>query len=141
MKEGKKKSVMIAVIIACIAAAGVITYVSSSGSGGGGIETIKRGELMWVKCGNPDCGEEYQIDQRDYFEYVQEHQVGLVRPPMVCEKCREESVFRAEKCNKCGVVFFYEAVAGDLPDRCTECGYSQIEEDRKATREARQQGK
>jgi len=140
MEEGKKKSVMIAVIIACIAAAGVITYVSSSGSGGG-IETIKRGELMWVKCGNSDCGEEYQIDKRDYFEYIKEHQVGLVRPPMVCEKCTEDSVFRAEKCNKCGVVFFYEAVAGDLPDRCTECGYSQIEEDRKAVREARQQGK
>ena len=137
MEEGKKKSVMIAVIIACIAAAGVITYVSSSG-GGGGIETIERGELMWVKCGNPDCGAEYQIDQRDYFEYIKEHQKGLVRPPMVCEKCGEESIFRAEKCNKCGAVFFYEAVAEDLPDRCTECGYSQIEEDRKVVREARE---
>ena len=137
MEESKKKAVMIAVVITCIAAAAVITYVSSSGSGGG-IETIERGELMWVKCGNPDCGAEYQIDQRDYFEYIKEHQVGLVRPPMVCEKCQEDSVFRAEKCEKCGAVFFYEAVVEDLPDRCTECGYSAIEEKRKAVRDARE---
>ena len=138
MEEAKKKSVMIAVIIACLTAAAVITYVSSSRSGGGGIETIESGKLMWVKCGNPDCGAEYQIDQRDYFEYIKEHQAGLARPPMVCEKCGEESVFRAEKCNKCGAVFFYEAIADDLPDRCTECGYSAIEEKRRAVREARE---
>ena len=140
MEESKKKAVMIAVIIACLAAAGVITYVASSESGGG-VETIKSGELIWVKCTNADCGHEYQIDKRGYFEYIQENQKGLVRPAMVCEKCGEESVFRAEKCEKCGAVFFYEAYAGDLPDRCTECGYSAIEEKRKAAREARQQGK
>ncbi len=140
MEESKKKTVMIAVVIACIVAAAVITYVSSSG-GEGGIETIERGKLTWVKCGNPDCGDERQIGQRDYFEFIKEHQVTLARPPMVCEKCGEESVFRAEKCEKCDAVFFYEAVAEDLPDRCIECGYSAIEEKRKAVREARQQGK
>ncbi len=138
MEEGKKKSVMIAVIVACLAAAAVITYVTTSG--GGGIETIERGELMWVKCNNPDCGAEYQIDQRDYFEYIEERPQGLGKPSLVCDKCGEQSIFRAEKCNKCGTVFFYAAIVGDLPDRCTECGYSAIEEKRKAVREARQRG-
>jgi DNA-directed RNA polymerase subunit RPC12/RpoP len=140
MEDTKKKAVMIAVVIACLAAAGVVTYVTSSG-GGGGIETIERGQLMWVKCNNPDCGAEYQIDQRDYYKYLEEHPQGPGAPAMVCEKCKEESVFRAEKCEKCGTVFFYESVADDLPDRCPSCGYSKMEEKRKAAREARQQGK
>ncbi len=127
MEDSKKKPIMIAIIVACIALAGVITYVSSSG-GGSGIEAVERGEMMWVKCSNPDCAAEYQIDKKDYFMYIQEHQKGVAIPPLVCKECGEESIYRAIKCQKCGIIFFYGAVRDDLVDRCPECGYSPTEE-------------
>lgn len=127
MEDSKKKPIMIAIIVACIALAGVITYVSSSG-GGGGIEAVQRGEMMWVKCSNPDCAAEHQIDKKDYFMYIQEHQKGVATPPLVCKDCGEESIYRAIKCQKCGIIFFYGSVHDDLVDRCPECSYSPTEE-------------
>jgi len=129
MEEGKKKAIMIAVVVACLVVAVAITI--STRSGGGGLESIPAGEMTWVKCGNPDCEAEYRMSKRDYLAYIQEHQKGLNEPPMVCQKCGEESVYRAEKCEKCGIVFFRNSVRDDLPDRCPECGFSKLEDQRK----------
>ena len=100
------------------------------------------GEWNFRKCNNPDCGEAYQIDKKDYFLQIEErikiNTMSLQTPPLVCEKCGQESVFRAEKCEKCGKIFFSGAVPNDFPDRCPECGCSKTEavrEARKATRD------
>jgi predicted RNA-binding Zn-ribbon protein involved in translation (DUF1610 family) len=139
MEEGKKKVIMIVVVVACLVAAGIITYATRSG-GGGGVESIKRGtEMYWIKCRNPDCEYAWQMDKRDYFEYLKEHgDPASLRPPaVVCPKCGEESGYRAEKCENCGLVFERGSVRGDFADRCPKCGYSKTEEMRKARKKAR----
>ena len=135
-----KNGVYIAVIVVSVALAGFIFHLTHSTSPGG-IESLRRGELIWVKCNNPDCDEAYQIDKKDYFLQIEEririHTMPLQTPPLVCEKCGKESVFRAEKCEKCGKIFFSGAVPNDFSDRCPDCGYSKTEairEARKATR-------
>jgi ribosomal protein L40E len=86
-------------------------------------------KTVWVKCNNPNCGAEYQIDGKDYFEHIRPYEGGsIMPPPLICEKCGEQSVFRAMQCKKCGKIFFMEAVSEDYPDKCPECGYSRIEE-------------
>ena len=132
MEESKKKPIMIAVVVACLILAGIITFATKSGSSGG-FDSIKRGEMIWVKCSNPDCGAEYQIDNKDYLEYIKEHSspMSLVAAPLVCKECGQESVYKAVKCAKCGLVFFSGTVPNDFADRCPECSYSQTEEGRK----------
>jgi hypothetical protein len=131
-----KNTIYLVVIVLCIVLAAVVFFWTRAG-GSGGIENIKRGEKsMWVKCKNPECNAEYQMDMRDYYEQTQEkikaNPLSSQTPPLTCKECGEESVFRAEKCEKCGTVFFY-GVSKDYPDRCTKCGYSKTE----ATRQER----
>lgn len=137
MEGSTKKSILIGLIVVCLAAAGVITYKSRSKKYG--IESIKRGEMIWLKCSNPDCGHEYQMDKRDYYQYLEKHvdPILMKTPALPCPKCGQESVYRAVKCSKCGTVFFYGAVKGDFPDRCPNCSYSQMEEDRKKAKARR----
>ena len=100
------------------------------------IDSIPDEEMIWVKCNNPACKAEYQTSKKGYFKYVEEHAnpMAPTPPPLVCEKCGEQSVYRAEKCMNpdCGIVFLRGAVPNDFPDRCPECGYSTTEETRKA---------
>jgi hypothetical protein len=138
MDESKKKPIMIGVIVVCLVAAGAIFY-ATSGGGGGGLEDIAEGEQIWVKCNNKACGVEYQMGKKDYFKYVQQNIDPLASsaPPLVCQKCNQKSVFRAEKCPNCGKVFFYGAAgAGDFSDRCTYCKFSATEESRKRAKAA-----
>jgi len=108
----------------------------TAGGGGDTIDSISDEEMIWAKCNNPACKAEYQTSKKGYFKYIEEHAnpMAPTAPPMVCEKCGEQSVFRAEKCGNpdCGIVFFRGAVPNDFPDRCPECGYSTTEETRKA---------
>jgi DNA-directed RNA polymerase subunit RPC12/RpoP len=129
-----KNTIYAIVIVLCLIVAGVVFLLTRSGSSGG-INDIKRGEKMvWVKCNNPKCNAEYQMDQRDYFEQIQEKQkvnpLSMQTPALNCEKCGEPSVFLAEKCEKCGKVFF-SGTSKDFPDRCPDCGYSKTEATRK----------
>ncbi len=135
MEDSKKKPIMIAVIVACLVLAGIITYATRSKEEGG-IAAIKRGKMTWLKCRNPDCGHEYQMDLKDYFIYMKEHQdpMSLTAPEIVCPECGEESVYRAEKCEKCGLIFEMGTIPNDFADKCPECKYSKIEESRKKAR-------
>ncbi len=107
--------------------------------GSSAIESIPETDLTWVKCANPDCKAAYQMGKRAYFKYIEEHAdpMSPTAPPIVCEKCGEQSVFRAEKCMNpdCGHVFFRGTIPNDFADRCPKCGYSETEERRKQRRE------
>ncbi len=134
MEEGKKKAVMIGIIVACLALVAWIT-LGRRGGGGGGIADISPEEMMWVKCNNPNCKAEYEMGKQAYFKYVEKNidPMAMVAPPVVCKECGKQSVLRAEKCQNadCGVVFFRGSVPNDFADRCPECGRSETEESRK----------
>ena len=144
MEESKKKPIMIGVIIVCIAVAGIITYSRHSGSGGG-VDGIPEGEMIWVKCNNPNCKVEYQMGLKAYFKYMEEHAnpMAPTAPPLICKECGEPSAYRAEKCENpdCGIVFIQGSSGpGDFADRCPKCGQSATEESRKRRKAAMEAG-
>lgn len=94
-----------------------------------GIESIDSSEMIWVKC--TKCGAAYQMGQKDYLLYLQEQGEPMVKPPMSCKECNADGVYVAEKCERCGEVFFSGSGFGDFPDRCPGCGYSSIEDFKK----------
>ena len=63
MEEGKKKTIMIIIIAACLTLAIAITLGTRQGGGGGG---ARKGKL-WFKCNSPDCGAEYQLTHKEYM--------------------------------------------------------------------------
>ena len=136
MEDSKKKPIMIAVVVVCVALAVLVTIMRSS-KDSGGIGSMKRGKMMWVKCSNEDCSAEYQMDTKDFYEYIEEHinPALEVTPALVCEECGEESVYAAVKCGECGIVFF-KGVSGpsEYSDKCPECGYSGMAESRRKNR-------
>jgi len=143
MEDNKKKIVMFAVIILCVILT-IIIYKSTSGGPETGPGSIKRGELIWVKCNNPDCEHDYQMDKKDYYTLIdkspfsaEDFQRMLSSDPnsapsipLVCEKCKQKTVFKAVKCENCSLIFFSGSVPSDFADRCPSCGYSKIEEKR-----------
>jgi ribosomal protein L40E len=88
--------------------------------------------MILVKCNNPNCNAEYEIDNKDYLEFMRKNAnpMAMESPAMKCEKCGENSVFKAVKCEKCGNVFFWGNPT-DFADRCPKCGYSGMEDARK----------
>ncbi len=134
MEEGKKKPIMIGVIVVCLAGAALITFIRRSG-GDGGIEDIPEEQMTWIKCNNPNCKAEYEMGLKKYHEYIRENMnpMAMVAPPVVCPKCGEQSGLRAEKCQNpdCAIVFIRGSVPNDFADRCPECGRSETEESRR----------
>ena len=133
MEDSRKKPVMIGVIVVCFAVAGWVFFMKGSG-GSGGIDDIPDDKMTWVKCNNPKCKAEYEVREKQYFKVMQERfnpNPNAPTPPMTCETCSKESVFRAVKCANpsCGIVFF--RVKNDIFDRCPECKQSETEEIRK----------
>lgn len=129
-----KNTIYIIVIVLCIILA-IIIFLKSRPAESGGIKGIKRGEMLWVKCNNPNCAATYQMDKKDYYEQMQEKMKAnplAQNLPLVCKECGEDSIYRAVKCEKCGTIFFYQSVPHDFADRCPECNYSKMEAERKA---------
>lgn len=135
MEEGKKKIIMVVIIVACIVAAAVITLMTHSSGEEGGVDTIKRGELIWLKCRSPKCENAWQMDKRDYYEYINKNRVGLIMPGIPCPKCGEKDGYKAAKCPKCGFVFEKVFSNNDVSDRCPKCSYSAWEEQKKQAKE------
>ena len=123
MELGKKKTIMIAIVVVCLVLAAVIAI--STRSEDTGIKYLE-GKQQWLKCTNPDCGAEYSMPAKEYHKWRQEnYNPGTLQVPgMECEECGEESVFAAAKCDKCGHVFFKSGAGRDYNDRCPECGTS-----------------
>jgi len=129
MEESRKKMIKIGTIVVCLALATVV-FIKHSKRGPRGLTSIPRGDVVWVKCSNPQCGAVYQMNKREFLEKVEERSAGgspATAPLVTCKECQELSARWAVKCEKCGVVFFYGANRNDFPDRCPECGYSKRE--------------
>jgi len=134
MEDSKKKPIMIGVIVVCLIIAGLVTF-ARRGSGGGGLEDIPDDRMTWVKCNNPSCKAEYEMNEKQFHKQMQERFTPMARttPALTCEKCGKDSLFRAIKCENpsCGVVFFRDSVPNDFFDRCPKCKQSATEESRK----------
>ena len=133
MEDSKKKKTMIIIVVACIALAGVITFMTQSGRDSG-LKALE-GQIQWVKCANPDCSAAYEMDKKEFHEYLRDHinpANPMATPPLPCKECGKESIYKAVKCEKCGDIFFDGTVgANDYSDRCPKCGHSNNEELRK----------
>ena len=138
MEDSSKKSLMIGVIVVCMAVAGIITFTRKSDSTSPRVSMS--GKKTLVKCSNPDCGAEYEMDEQEYYDEISERidRTKFVTQPLVCKECGKESIYKALKCSKCGAVFFY-ASSDDYADRCSECGYSPTD-DRVQKHRAKQPG-
>jgi len=135
MEESRKKPIMIAVIVVCLGAAAFITL---RGSGGGdALDDIPDDAMVWVKCNNPSCTAEYEMNEKEYYKQMREQPSdpdAPSAPPLTCEKCGKPSLYAAIKCANpaCGIVFFKGAAgSNDFEDRCPKCRISKMEEDRK----------
>ena len=136
MDDGKKKTIMLVIIGVCF----LIVAIMTVGRMGGGVDTIPdfEGQTTWVLCRNESCVAQFEIPKKDYFEYLKEHDnpQSPLPPALICEKCNQESIYRAVCCAKCGLVFENGAIfeitldIKDYPDRCPKCRYSQREVDR-----------
>ena len=97
--------------------------------------SVPESAKTWVKCLNDSCQAEYQIGLRGYVKYIEANfdPMSPHAPTLTCEKCGEQSILRAQKYTNltCGKVFIRDAYPKGLPDRCPECGRSDIEEKRK----------
>ena len=124
MEDSKKKPLMIGIVVICLVLAVGVTLRRSSKPEG--IESIKRGEMVWMKCQNPECNAESQMDKKDYYEYIMQH--TNTGGAVVCDKCGQDSAYKAIKCEKCGKVFVGVPTVEDYLDRCPECGYSKMED-------------
>jgi predicted RNA-binding Zn-ribbon protein involved in translation (DUF1610 family) len=145
MEESKKKTVQIVVIIVCFSLAGLIVFRSCGGRGNPIHKGIRADEMQWVKCSAANCEHEYEMNRREYYQYLEDHvdPSFQVVPPLPCPKCGMESVYKAAKCEKCGLVFQTEWKRGDFSDRCpnADCGYSKIQEDRLKAQAEREKNK
>ena len=123
---------MVGVIVGCLVLAAGKTYVYYYPASR--IPKSFAEELTWVKCRNPECEAEYQVTKKEYFQYQEKHYDPRFpgAPPMVCQQCREESVYRAVKCKNCGLVFEMGTISGDYNDRCPKCDYSKLEAEKRA---------
>jgi DNA-directed RNA polymerase subunit RPC12/RpoP len=130
MEEGKKKMIMVAVIVACIATAVIITLATRN-SNTGTIDDVAH-EMMWLKC--RDCGNAWQMDKKEFLQYVEKYRNGMQVPGVECPKCHKKDGYRAEKCEKCGNVFEKIPNTTDYPDRCPKCGFSALEDKVKKAR-------
>lgn len=124
-----KNAIYAAVIAVCIIVA-VLVFVKTQRGGQGGLDTIPEDEMVWVKCRK--CNQFYEMGKRAYHEAVrtkaaQSTTAMMMTPPLTCEKCGKDGIFLAEKCEKCGNVFFQNSVPADFADRCPDCKFSKTE--------------
>ncbi len=89
----------IGIIAVCLLLAGGITLMTKKKDTG--VNSIKSGVLVWVKCASEGCGAEYQLEKRDYYAQVQEKRklkpMSMMNVPVDCQECKAESVYLAEK--------------------------------------------
>ena len=127
--KGKKS---VAIIVLCLVIAIAVILVTRPK------DSMKipdmKGRTTWMKCGDPSCSSSYEIELNQYYEELKERQkasLGFGRPGIMCEKCAKDTSYKALKCENCDTIFI-EGFMGrsDFSDRCTECNFSKIEEQR-----------
>ena len=71
MDEGKKKTIMIGIIIVSLVLAGVVTVMTRSADRNG-LDSIPEEKMIWVTCRNEKCGANYEMPMREYYRQLEE---------------------------------------------------------------------
>jgi phage FluMu protein Com len=129
------KNTIYAIVIAVCVLVAVVVFVSRRGRSGAGIDSIAESQMIWVKCAK--CSQGYEMGERQYYKELEEMAKANPSPipvahPLKCEKCSQNAVRKAFKCEKCGEVFFANSVPADFEDRCPKCKHSATDAKRKA---------
>lgn len=118
MDVSKKKPIIF--IVSCLVLAAGVTVFTRSGGG-----SIKNPIQMLCV----ECNAEFEVSHRQFDGHIKKYGPMAARGmPFRCPECGEDSAYMAVKCKKCATVFLMDPAAGDYPDICPECGYSEIEE-------------
>lgn len=126
MESNKVKMIIIILALGGAVLIGLWAYKTRSGNIAD-IKSVPEGETVWVKCSNPACGATYEMGLKEYYQKVEEKVAFRTIPPIDCEKCGEESVYKAIKCKNCGEVFFPYEGSKDIEDKCPKCGFSETD--------------
>jgi len=133
---GMSKPLMIIMVVACLVLAVVVFFLFGNEEQSGYSQF--EGVSILVKCSNPECNAEYQMDKKEFREAVsaekQKNLLYIGDPPIRCKECGQMSLLEAIKCPKCETVFFKGQLGpGHFKDECPNCGYSETKEQRKKT--------
>ncbi|OHB68856.1 MAG: hypothetical protein A2Y77_10795 [Planctomycetes bacterium RBG_13_62_9] len=129
------KNTIYAVVIAVCILLALVVWRWTQGGSGGGINSIDESQMMWVKC--VKCNQSYEMSEKRFYEEGIEKTKANPSPipvahPLTCQKCGQDGIVRAVKCEKCGEVFRAGTVPADFEDRCPKCKFSKTEASRKA---------
>jgi len=136
-----KNLIYTGVIAVCIVVA-LVVFLKTRGGGAGSIESLDDTQMTWVKC--LKCGASYEMSLKQYYNEVKAKSAANPSPipvtlPLTCQKCNQDAVVKAFKCEKCGEVSKLNSVPADFEDRCPKCKHSAIEASRKARLQQQQQ--
>jgi len=121
---------MIGIIAVSLILAGFVTF-STIYKSSSHLNKLK-GQTVWLKCQNPECNHSFEMDMKDYYEYLQNNRSSNVMrmTALPCPKCGKRSSYEAVKCDKCGNIFLVDRTKRDYFDRCPKCGFSKEEKQR-----------
>ncbi len=130
-----KNLIYAGVIVLCLA----IVVVMLLRGGDEAASEIPDAETTWVKC--IKCNQSYEMSLKQYLKEASEK--SLANPssmpvllPLTCQKCGQDGILKAYKCEKCGEIFRENSVPNDLPDRCPKCKHSATLAKREANKAA-----
>lgn len=132
MDVSKKKAFMLSIIAASLILAGFVTY-STMNKSSRHLNKLK-GQTVWLKCQNPECNHSFEMDMKEYYDYLQNNRSSNVAraTALPCPKCSKRSSYEAVKCEHCGNVFLVNRTKRDHFDRCPKCGFSKEEKQRES---------
>ena len=134
------KNTIYAIVIAVCILGAVLVFMNRRSASGGGVNSLADSQKTWVKCAK--CSQSYEMGLKQYYKDVEDKAKANPSPmpmtmPLTCEKCGQDAVRKAFKCEKCGEAFFANSVPNDFEDRCPKCKHSAVEAKREATKKAR----
>ncbi len=133
MENIKRKRILIVIIVICLSVTAVILFASIKKATSSKLDVFENQDT-WVKCRNPKCKAEYQVNKKWYYSEIEKlgNPMLMETQGVECRECNLKSAFIAIKCPKCEVVFGKGASGPrELADRCPSCGYSELEARRK----------
>ncbi len=128
MTDETKKYLAIGLTVVSVLVAGFVFYRTIFG----GAQAPAANADVALYC--TDCGG-FEIEADEYREIMMDNPDSMMMPmpgqptPIECPKCGKETCYRAQKCTECEAIYvFGQSRDREYPDRCPECGFSQMEQ-------------